>query len=54
MGVLARFGKELFWTAFWVFLVLIIGFAVLSWLSTKNIPAISGASSWIEQHAQAS
>lgn len=51
MKFLFRFGKELFWTIFWVFLALIVGVAVLSFLSNRNIPLVSTASSWVESHA---
>ena len=54
MSMLFRFGKELFWTIFWVFVALIVGFFVLTWLSNRNIPLISNASSWVEQHSQPS
>lgn len=47
MRILFRFGQELFWTAFWVFLVLIVGFALLSWLASKNVPGAA----WVESHA---
>lgn len=53
MKILFKFGAEIFWTAFWVFLVLIVGFMVLTFLANKNIPFISNASSWVESHAQA-
>lgn len=54
MGFLFKFGKELFWTIFWVFIALIVGYFILTFLSNKNIPFISSASSWVEQHASAS
>lgn len=47
MKILFRFGQELFWTMFWVFLVLIVGFALLGFLSSRNVP-LSG---WIASHA---
>lgn len=49
--MLWRFGKELFWTAFWVFLVLIGGFALLNWLRSTSLPVLSTASGWVETHA---
>ncbi len=53
MKYLFKFGEELFWTAFWVFLVLIVGFAVLSFLSNRFGGTVIGAgASWVEDHAQ--
>jgi len=50
-----KFGKELFWTMFWVFAVLIIGFFFLSYLSNKFSGNIIGTTaSWVESHAQPS
>lgn len=53
MRFLFRFGKELFWTIFWVFVALIVGYFVLNFLSGKNIPVLSSISSWVESHSQA-
>lgn len=36
MKILFKFGEELFWTGFWVFLVLIVGFIILNWLSARG------------------
>lgn len=53
MKILFKFGEELFWTGFWVFLVLIVGFAVLTWIANKFNGNILGSSAqWVEQHAQ--
>lgn len=49
-----RFGKELLWTMIWVFVVLILGFFLLNWLSTTNLPFISNSAQWVESHAQPS
>jgi len=53
MSMLFKFGKELFWTIFWVFIALIVGFFVLSWISNRQIPLLSTASTWVEQNASA-
>lgn len=53
MSMLFRFGKELFWTIFWVFVALIVGYFVLQFISNRNIPLLSNVSSWVEQHSQA-
>ncbi len=54
MKILYKFGAEIFWTMFWVFLVLIIGFAVLTFLSNRFSGNVLGSTaSWVEQHAQA-
>jgi len=48
-----KFGSELFWTMFWVFAVLIAGFAILGWLSNQFSGNIIGqAASWVEENAQ--
>lgn len=52
MGILYRFGVELFWTIVWVFIALIVGFFLLSWISNRNIPLLSTFASWAESHAQ--
>lgn len=54
MKILFRFGEEIFWTMFWVFLVLIVGFALLSFLTSRFSGNIIGnTSSWVNAHAQA-
>lgn len=51
--MLWKFTKELFWTAFWVFLVLIVGFAILTFISNRfSGNFIGGVASWIENKAQ--
>lgn len=52
MRILYRFGVEFFWTAFWVFAVLIVGFAVLTWLSNRNFNGLSTAAGWVESRAK--
>lgn len=52
MNILFRFGKELFWTGFWVFLVLIVGFAVLTFFANRfSGNPLGSLASWIEVHA---
>jgi hypothetical protein len=51
LKILGKFGKELFWTMFWVFIALIIGYFILGWLAGKNIPLLSNISSWVETHS---
>jgi hypothetical protein len=52
MPILFRFGKELFWTAFWVFLTLIIGFAVLNFIANRmSGNPLGNVASWIENRA---
>lgn len=54
MKSLFKFSEEMLWTIFWVFLVLIIGFAILSFLANKFSGNIIGSgASWVESHAQA-
>lgn len=53
MAVLGRFVTEFLWTAFWIFLVLIIGFAILSFLSSRMQGNIVGtAAEWVGSHAE--
>ncbi len=52
MKIFFRFGQEIFWTMFWVFLVLILGFALLTWLSSRFSGNIIGnTAGWVESHA---
>jgi hypothetical protein len=50
MRILFKFGEELFWTAFWVFLALIVGYMVLNFLASKGGP-VGGLASWTASHA---
>lgn len=53
MRVLGTFVSEFLWTAFWIFLVLIIGFAILSFLSSRMQGNIIGtAAEWVGSHAE--
>lgn len=52
MSILFKFGKELFWTIFWVLVALIVAGYALNFISGLNIPVVSPFSSWVEQHAQ--
>lgn len=51
MKMLFKFGKELFWTIFWVLVALIVAGFALNWIVSLNIPLISPASTWVESHA---
>ena len=47
------FIEQFFWTMVWIFLILIVGFAVLAFLRNKfggNI--IGSVASWIQSHAE--
>lgn len=52
MNILFKFGKELFWTIFWILLSLIVAWYVLGKLISFNIPLLSPFSSWVEEHAK--
>ena len=53
MSTLKRFGTELLWTMIWVFLVLIVGFAILSWINTRFSGNFLGnTAGWIGRHAE--
>jgi hypothetical protein len=45
--------KEFLVTMFWVFAVMIVGFFVLNWLASQNLPFISPSATFIEHAAQA-
>lgn len=47
-----KFGKELFWTIVWVFIALIVGYFILSWISNKNIPFLGSIATWAEKYSQ--
>ena len=49
--MLFRFGKELFWTMFWILLSLIVAVFILNWLQNRNIPFLSTAAGWTERNA---
>lgn len=52
MQRLLKVGGEFFWTMFWVFIVLIAGFWLLSLLANKFSGNIVGnAADWVESHA---
>lgn len=52
MNRLMKVGGEFFWTMFWVFIVLIAGFWLLSLLANKFSGNIVGnAADWVETHA---
>lgn len=45
-------GTELLWSLIWLFVLLVVGFFVLGWLSNTFSGNIVGTSaSWVEQHA---
>jgi hypothetical protein len=50
MKVLFKFGEELFWTGFWVFLALIVGYIILNYLSAKG-GFIGSSAGWVAGHA---
>lgn len=47
-----KFLKELFWTIVWVFIALIVGYFILTWISNRNIPLLSSVANWTETHSQ--
>lgn len=52
MSRLLKVGGEFVWTMFWVFIVLIAGFWLLSFVASKfNGNIVGGAASWVENHA---
>jgi len=53
MKYIFKFGGELLWTTLWIFLVLVIGFGILSFLSNRFSGNLVGnAADWVEQRAQ--
>lgn len=52
MSILFKFGKELFWTMFWVVASLIVAWKLLGWLSSTNIPLLAPFSNWVETNAR--
>lgn len=50
MRILFKFGEELFWTGFWVFLALIVGFIILSWLQARG-GVVGPYAGWVGSHA---
>jgi hypothetical protein len=52
MRGIIRIFEEFFWSAFWIFFILIVGFAVLSFLNNKFSGNIVGnAADWVEKRA---
>lgn len=53
MRQFTRLLADLGWSLVWLFLLLIIGFFILGWLSNQFSGNILGTgASWVEQHAQ--
>lgn len=54
MKAFFRLIADLAWSLVWLFVLLIIGFFILSWLSNNMGGNLVGSgASWVEQHAQA-
>ena len=51
MKGLLSFTEQFFWTTVWIFLVLIVGFSLLSWLKGQNGP-IGDFAGWVSAHAE--
>jgi len=53
MALFKKFVSGLGASLGWLFLLLIIGFAILHWARNRNISGVSSIADWVSSHAQA-